>query len=56
MISYFEILFDYNEVRALTAGSTFQCKTIKIKLAKNIKNGFLNKNFFVSCNLCYLSF
>ena len=45
-------LFDYNDVRAFevfkwTAGCIFKCETTKMKLAKNIKNGFLSKNLFV---------
>ena len=45
-------LFDCDDGRAFevfkeTAGCILECETTKIRLAKNTKNGFLSKNFFV---------
>ena len=33
-------------------GNIFKCETTKMKLAKNIKNWFLSKNFFFECFEC----
>lgn len=51
-----QTFLDYNDVRAVekfkgTARCIFKCETTQMKLAKNIRKGFVSKNVFVQCNI-----